>query len=111
MMGYTMDTFVAELRCPRCGQTSPADSSTVMHTHMRRDPQLAWLNRPIQARAEPVRDGKIESITNVPLSLETLDRAHWIDDDVLYVAEALADRDLRGLQSDELLALLRERLP
>lgn len=40
-MGY--DIFVAALRCPHCGQTTPADVSTNMQTKLRDDPDLSSL--------------------------------------------------------------------
>ena len=42
-MGYTLDLFVAELRCPRCGHVSAADDATNMTTKIRDEPELAWL--------------------------------------------------------------------
>ena len=38
-MGYTLDYFVADLRCPRCDAVTPADAVEIV-THIRRDPQL-----------------------------------------------------------------------
>jgi hypothetical protein len=145
------DTFVAELRCPRCGWVSSADDSSGMQTKMRNEPALAWLTvgdelqvehatmresgyLPVQIQipAEPirilqiwscshchhypnwaeivVRDGCIESITAVPLDLETLARVHYIEDEAMSVAAALADRDLTDLSPDETVPLLRQLL-
>jgi hypothetical protein len=42
-MCYTLDLFVAELRCPRCGHVSAADDATNMQTKIRDNPELAWL--------------------------------------------------------------------
>jgi hypothetical protein len=42
-MCYTLDLFVAELRCPRCGHVSAADDSTNMTTKIRDERELAWL--------------------------------------------------------------------
>ncbi|HLP87924.1 MAG TPA: hypothetical protein VK184_04870 [Nostocaceae cyanobacterium] len=42
-MGYTLDYFVASLQCPVCGAVSEADESTNMQTHMRKNPELAYL--------------------------------------------------------------------
>jgi rubredoxin len=42
-MGYTLDYFVASLKCPVCGVISEADESTNMQTHIRKNPELAYL--------------------------------------------------------------------
>lgn len=58
-----------------------------------------------------VRDGRIESITAVPLDRETLARVHFIDEDVLGVAAALVDRDsIDVARNEDVVALLRQLL-
>ncbi len=42
-MGYTLDYFVAPLKCPICGSISPEDNSTNMQTKIRNKPELAFL--------------------------------------------------------------------
>jgi hypothetical protein len=53
-MGYTLDYFVAPLRCPVCGNVSPADESTNMQTKIRDNPELAYLGvgHPLEIRPE-----------------------------------------------------------
>ena len=149
-MGYTLDAFVAELRCPRCQHVSSADEATGMYTRIRSDPQLAWLGVGSAIEIDPatvpdsryylvqppgdtirilqiwdcptcdsypnwaeivVRDGRIESITAVPLNRETLDRANFIDEDVDGVAAMLAGRDtLDVARNEDVVALLRQFL-
>jgi hypothetical protein len=41
--GYRFDYLVAELPCPACGGTTPADGSTEMITRLRDEPSLAYL--------------------------------------------------------------------
>lgn len=72
MSGFTYDCFVAELRCPKCGEVCPADDSSGMQTAVRAQPELAWLGVgsplsiqpdelgergyiPVQAHGEPTR--------------------------------------------------------
>jgi hypothetical protein len=58
-----------------------------------------------------VRDGRIESITAVPLDRETLGRAHFIDEDVDGVAAMLAGRDtLDVARNEDVVSLLRQLL-
>lgn len=149
-MGYTLDLFVAELRCPRCGHVSAADDSTDMQTKIRDEPELAWLGvgsaleldpvtvpdgdyYPVQPPGDTIRilqswscpgcgfypnwaeivlrDGRIESITAVPLNRETLERIHFIDEEVLGVAAALVDRDsIDVARNEDVVALLRQLL-
>lgn len=42
-MGYTLDYFVAALRCPYCGKVSKVDNTTNMATYIRSEPELAYL--------------------------------------------------------------------
>jgi hypothetical protein len=148
-MGYTLDAFVAELRCPRCQRVSSANEATGMYTRIRSDPQLAWLGVgsaleidpatvpdagyfPVQPPGDTirilqiwscpncdaypnwaeivVRDGHIESVTAVPLDRETLDRVHFIDEDVYLVADVLGDRKYPDITADEVVPLLRQLL-
>jgi hypothetical protein len=58
-----------------------------------------------------VRDGRIESITAVPLDRETLERIHFIDEDVDGVAAMLAGRDtLDVARNEDVVSLLRQLL-
>jgi hypothetical protein len=58
-----------------------------------------------------VRDGRIESIKAVPLDRETLERIHFIDEDVLGVAAALVDRDsIDVARNEDVVSLLRQLL-
>ncbi len=57
-----------------------------------------------------VRDGRIESITAVPLDRETLDRVHFIDEDVYLVASVLGDRRYPEITHDQVVPLLRQLL-
>jgi hypothetical protein len=148
-MGYTLDAFVAELRCPRCQRVSPATEATGMYTRIRSEPELAWLGvgsalefdpatvpdagyYPVQPPGETirilqiwdcpncksypnwaeivVRDGRIESITAVPLDRETLARVHFIDEDVYDIAADLAGRKYPDVAADEVVPLLRQLL-
>jgi hypothetical protein len=56
-MGYSFDYFVAALRCPVCGQVSPADESTNMQTKIRDQPELAYLGvgHPLHIRPEQMQ--------------------------------------------------------
>ena len=149
-MCYTLDLFVAELRCPRCGHVSAADDATNMTTKIRDEPELAWLGVGSALEIDPatvpdagyylvqpsgdtirilqiwscpscdfypnwaeivVRDGRIESITAVPLDRETLDRANFIDEDVYSVAAALSGRTgLDVARNEDVVAFLRQLL-
>jgi hypothetical protein len=148
-MGYTLDFFVAELRCPRCGNVSAADGATNMQTKIRDEPELAFLGvgsafecdpatipdagyYPVQPPGDTirivdtwacpacdfypnwaeivVRDGRIESITAVPLNRETLDRVHFITEDVYDIAADLAGRKYPDVAADEVVPLLRQLL-
>lgn len=149
MTDFTLDYFVAELRCPRCGFVSRADDSTGMQTYIRTEPQLAWLKvgdpleidlsavngrgylivqppedpvRILQSWSCPssgsinwaevvVRDGRIESITAVPLDQSTLDRLHLLDAEAKGLAAALSDREFKDVSNNEVITLLRQRLP
>lgn len=42
-MTYTLDYFVAILKCPHCGTVSLADDSTNMATYIRDQPELTYL--------------------------------------------------------------------
>jgi hypothetical protein len=42
-MDYTLDFFVAPLRCPSCERVNRADSSTNMATYIRAEPKLEYL--------------------------------------------------------------------
>lgn len=57
-MGFTLDTFVAALRCPTCGAVSPADDSTNMQTSIQGDPQLAFIG--VGDPIEPDLDDQLE---------------------------------------------------
>ena len=37
------DFFVARMKCPNCGETSPDDESTNMQTKIRKEPNLSYL--------------------------------------------------------------------
>ena len=149
-MRYTLDLFVAELRCPRCGNVSAADDATNMQTKIRDEPELAWLGvgsaleldpatipdadyYPVQPPGDTiriletwacptcdfypnwaeivVRDGRIESITAVPLDRDTLERVHFICQDAYYIAADLAGRNTLDVARDEdVVAILRQFL-
>ncbi len=57
-MGYTMDYFVAALRCPNCGSVSAADDTTNMATYIRNEPQLEYLGvgHPLDIEPETMRE-------------------------------------------------------
>jgi len=57
-----------------------------------------------------VGDGRIVSMEAIGLDHATLDRLHYLDEDVFYTAETLASRDLRELPRNELVPLLRRLL-
>ena len=57
-----------------------------------------------------VRNGRIESITAVPLDRETLDRVHFIDEDVYLVADVLGDRKYPDITPDDVVPILRQLL-
>jgi hypothetical protein len=57
-----------------------------------------------------VRDGRIESITAVPLDRETLGRAHFIDEDVYGLAASLSGRSYPDIARDEVVPILRQLL-
>lgn len=40
---FTLDYFVAELKCPHCQQISQSDNSTNMVTYIRKEPELEYL--------------------------------------------------------------------
>lgn len=118
-MGYTLDFFVAELRCPRCGNVSAADGATNMQTPSSR--QATRSASSIPERAPPVtsipnwaeivvRDRRIESIAAVPLNRETLNRVHFITEDVYDIAADLAGRKYPDVAADEVVPLLRQLL-
>ena len=54
-MTYTLDFFVAPLRCTQCGAALPADHGTNMVTYIRDEPQLACL-QPGDALHVPVEN-------------------------------------------------------
>lgn len=43
LMPHTYDFFVTRLKCPICGETTPADVSTNMQTYLRDNPDMASL--------------------------------------------------------------------
>jgi hypothetical protein len=57
-----------------------------------------------------VRGGRIERITAVPLDRETLDRVHFITEDVYGLAADVANREHPDIARDEVVALLRQLL-
>ncbi|ATB29204.1 hypothetical protein [Melittangium boletus] len=61
-MPYSYDYFAAELTCPVCGETSPADHTTNMQTYLRDNPERALLpvGAPLPLDTERIRQKKYE---------------------------------------------------
>lgn len=57
-----------------------------------------------------VHGGRIESITTVPLDRETLDRVHFVTEDVYDVAADLAGRKYPDIARGEIVPILRQLL-
>jgi rubredoxin len=58
-----------------------------------------------------VRDDVIESIQAVPLTRETLERAHFIDDEAIGVAAVLIGQSYADLVNEDVVQILKDRLP
>ncbi len=66
-MGYTFDYFVAELKCPICGNISEADTSTNMQTYIREKPELASLSTGDELKLPPnITNQKDYLLINMP---------------------------------------------
>ena len=66
-MPHTYDFFVASLKCPVCGKTSLADTSTNMQTYLRDEPDMASLKvgDPLAIDPERIRRGRYDGYLTV----------------------------------------------
>lgn len=66
-MPYSYDFFVANLKCPVCGETTPADTSTNMQTYLRDEPEMASLTvgDPLALDPERIRRGEYDGYYSV----------------------------------------------
>jgi rubredoxin len=76
-MSYSLDYFVAAMRCPVCGSVSRKDDSTNMATYIRTEPELAYLGvgYPLKIEQDKMRERGYITVKS-PMKNESIKIVH-----------------------------------